>query len=115
MRIRADIPLPPPSLPSVNPRNLPLLSDLLAKYIDKGGNIFRCPSDDSLFKTEKTSYFYYAELGQTKLEQCFFYKIFGDSSKVPILWDAANFHGTSLPYNWLFADGHVDQFIKKAQ
>jgi prepilin-type processing-associated H-X9-DG protein len=41
--------------------------------------------------------------------------MFHSSSMVPILWDAANFHGGKLPYNWLFADGHVDNFLSDAQ
>jgi len=31
-----------------------------------------------------------------------------------MLWDAENFHGGSVPFNWLFADGHVDQFLSGA-
>lgn len=102
-----------PSLPSVNPYNLPKLMDLLGPYLDHNQSVWKCPADENLFPTENTSYFYYAELGERKLEETLFYRVARSSSLVAILWDADNYHGGNIPFNWLFADGHVDQFLKK--
>ena len=53
-------------------------------------------------------------LGINPLSQTFFYKVFKSASAVPVLWDADKYHGGSVPFNWLFADGHVDQFLSSA-
>jgi prepilin-type N-terminal cleavage/methylation domain-containing protein/prepilin-type processing-associated H-X9-DG protein len=104
-----------PALPSVNPNKLPTIVDFLGKYVAKNHEVFHCPADMDVFPAEGVSYFYYNELGERKIEESFFFKILGMSTKVPIMWDAGNYHGGSVPFNWLFADGHVDQFIQKAQ
>lgn len=104
---------PAPALPSVNPYNLPTLMTYLNPYLDNVERVWQCPSDENLFPTEKTSFFYYNELGERRLEETFLYRIMRSSSNVPVLWDAANYHGGTVPYNWLFADGHVDQFLSQ--
>lgn len=104
-----------PSLPSVNAYNLPRLMDLLGPYLDYNQAVWHCPADENIFPTENTSYFYYAELGERKLEETLFYRVARTSSLVAVLWDADNYHGGNVPYNWLFADGHVDQFLKNAK
>jgi len=112
-----------PSLPSVNPYNLPLVQDRLAPYIAAGGaaaqahvdqgtgvmQIFRCPADEFIFEFEKTSYFYNQELGERPLQETFLFQVYhGDLSHVAVLWDADKFHGGSVPLNWLFVDNHVE-------
>ena len=98
-----------PQLPSVNPSGLPTLTSELLPHTANQIKVFRCPSDEAVFPKEGISYFYYSELGLTPLAQTFFYKVFKSASAVPVLWDADHFHGGTLPYNWLFADGHVDE------
>ncbi len=106
---------PAPVLPSVNPNGMPPLTDYLAPHVGRQQKVFYCPGDEEFYKTENTSYMYNAEVGLFPIEDTIFYKVFGTHSRVPLLWDAANFHGGSVPYNWLFADGHVEQFLKQAQ
>jgi len=103
-----------PQLPSVNPNGYETVMKLLAPYNGSQPRIFHCPADEETFQKENTSYFYYSELGITPIGQTFFYKVFKSASAVPMLWDAENFHGGSVPFNWLFADGHVDQFLSGA-
>ncbi|MCC6423578.1 MAG: type II secretion system protein [Phycisphaerales bacterium] len=91
------------------------LPELLASYVSNQMKVFHCPADETLFQDEGISYFYYSEIGEYPMKDTFFYKMFHSASLVPILWDAANFHGGQLPYNWLFADGHVDNFLSDAQ
>ena len=103
-----------PALPSVNPNGYPPLFDTLGRYVSDVQAVFRCPSDEELFRTEGISYFYYAELGERPLRQTFFWRVVGNASQVPVLWDADNFHGGTVPYNWLFVDGHVENFLASA-
>ena len=103
-----------PTLPSVNPNNYPPLTETLARHVGDVMTVFRCPSDEAVFPDEGISYFYYAELGERPLRQTFFWRIFGNASQVPVLSDADNYHGGTVPYNWLFADGHVDHFLEGA-
>jgi prepilin-type N-terminal cleavage/methylation domain-containing protein len=105
---------PAPALPSVNPNGLPTLMDYLARYVGKDSKVFHCPADEELFPTEKTSFFYYSELGERPLQETFLCKVLGSANKVPVLWDAASFHGGVLPYNWLFVDGRVEQLLQRA-
>ncbi len=100
-----------PTLPSVNPDHLPPLADYLDKALQGQRGVFRCPADESLYPVEGTSYFYYAEVGERKIAETFFFSIFKNVNQVPILWDAANFHGGTVPFNWLFADGSVDHLL----
>lgn len=109
-----------PSLPSVNPYNLPTVMQRLSSFIsatipqnqiDNAEGVmvvFRCPADNEVFPVEKTSYFYYNELGERPIRETFLYQVYKDISRVPVLWDADNYHGGSLPFNWLMADGSVD-------
>ena len=102
-----------PALPSVNPHGYPTLMEHLSPHLSNDLRIFRCPSDETVYPQEQTSYFYYNELGDRPITQSFLWKLYqGDVTRVPILWDADHYHGGSVPYNWLFADGHVDQFLK---
>jgi prepilin-type N-terminal cleavage/methylation domain-containing protein/prepilin-type processing-associated H-X9-DG protein len=108
-----------PALPSVNPNNYPTLSESLATYIGEttpsgsgdGLRVFRCPDDETVYPVEQTSYFYYADLGLMPWQQTLLGQVYHDVTQVPCLWDADNFHGGSVPFNWLYLDGHVDQFL----
>ena len=104
---------PAPYSPTFNPNRLTLVNDFLGRYVEDNKRIWRCPSDDHYFPKYGLSYSYYQELGDRKITQTFFYKVLRSSSLVPILWDAeGSFHGGNVPFNWLFADGHVDNFLK---
>jgi prepilin-type N-terminal cleavage/methylation domain-containing protein/prepilin-type processing-associated H-X9-DG protein len=108
-----------PALPSVNPNNYPTLSQYLSVYIGEttqngtGDNlrIFRCPDDQTVYPVEQTSYFYYSDLGLMPWRQTLLGQVYHDVTQVPCLWDADKFHGGSVPFNWLYLDGHVDQFL----
>lgn len=104
-----------PALPSVNPHNLLPIYELLSPHLNNDLRVFKCPADEVVHPVENTSYFYYQELGVRRLQQTFLYRISQSASDVPVLWDADNYHGGDVPYNWLFADGHVNQFLRKAQ
>ena len=104
-----------PALPSVNPSGWPPLQDSLMPYVADVEKVFRCPADESLYPVEGISYFYYAELSERPLRKTFFWRVFGNASQVPVLWDADNYHGGDVPYNWLFADGHVENFLEGAE
>ena len=104
-----------PGLPSVNPSGWPPLQDSLLPYVANVEEVFRCPSDEVVWPEEGISYFYYAELSERPLRKTFFWRVFGNASQVPVLWDADNYHGGDVPYNWLFADGHVENFLDSAQ
>jgi prepilin-type N-terminal cleavage/methylation domain-containing protein/prepilin-type processing-associated H-X9-DG protein len=102
-----------PALPSVNPNGYATLMDQLSPNLGNDLRIFRCPSDLNVYPAEQTSYFYYNEAGERPIQQTFLWKVYrGDVTRIPILWDADNFHGGGVPFNWLFLDGHVDQFLK---
>jgi prepilin-type N-terminal cleavage/methylation domain-containing protein/prepilin-type processing-associated H-X9-DG protein len=104
---------PAPYSPAFNPPPAkPLINEFLLRYVANVNEVFRCPADEDYYPEFKLSYSYYQELGERKLTDTFFFKVMRSSSMVPILWDASNFHGGTLPYNWLFADGHVDHFIE---
>jgi prepilin-type N-terminal cleavage/methylation domain-containing protein/prepilin-type processing-associated H-X9-DG protein len=106
---------PAPALPSFNPLGLPTIPEYLGLHVSGVRDVFHCPADDELFPEEGISYFYYAELGERPLRDTFFFRILGSASEVPVLWDAASFHRGNVPYNWLFADGHVDRFLQPVQ
>ena len=101
-----------PYSPAFNPANKPLVNSFLLKHVANVNRVFHCPADDAYYDQYGLSYSYYEELADRRLPQTFFFKIMRSSSKVPILWDAENFHGGTVPYNWLFADGHVGQFLE---
>jgi prepilin-type N-terminal cleavage/methylation domain-containing protein/prepilin-type processing-associated H-X9-DG protein len=102
-----------PYSPTFNLDQLPLVSDYLSRYVSNNARIWRCPADEEYFPRYGLSYSYYQELGERRINQTFFYKVMRSSSLVPILWDAeGRFHGGTVPFNWLFADGHVDSFLK---
>ena len=103
---------PAPYSPSFNPYQQPLFHEYMLKYVSNVRTVFACPADVKWFERYGISYSYYQELGERRMPQTFFYKILRSSALVPILWDAENFHGGSVPYNWLFADGHVDHFLR---
>ena len=105
---------PAPYSPTFNPNKLTLVSEYLGRYLeDDNKRIWRCPGDEEYFAKYGLSYSYYQELGDRRITQTFFFKILRSSSLVPILWDAeGTFHGGTVPFNWLFADGHVDNFLK---
>jgi len=120
---------PAPTLPGATPDNLTRLQDYLNPFVGNSKRVFHCAADygdGSVFDSVATvgspavnidvqiSYFYYAELGVRPIRQTFFFKVFKEPQKVPVLWDAGNFHGGSLPYNWLCADGHVEHFLDDA-
>ena len=46
-----------------------------------------------------------------KWQQTLLGQVYHDVTQVPCLWDADKFHGGSVPFNWLYLDGHVDQFL----
>jgi prepilin-type N-terminal cleavage/methylation domain-containing protein/prepilin-type processing-associated H-X9-DG protein len=102
---------PAPTLPGVPPEDIQSLVDFLGRYVGTQTNVFHCPADDILFPQIGISYFYYVELGLYPLRDTTFFKYARTSGKVPILWDAGTFHGGTVPHNWLFADGHVDEFL----
>src|SRR5688500_9136599 len=102
-----------PALPSVNPNNYPTLMEHLAPNLANDLRVFRCPGDETVYPVERTSYFYYNEAGERLIRDTFLWKVYkGDVTRIPILWDADDFHGGGVPFNWLFLDGHVDQFLK---
>jgi prepilin-type processing-associated H-X9-DG protein len=103
---------PAPYSPTFNPYHLPTVNDYLDKYVKGAKAVFTCPADENYSKQYGLSFSYYQELGERRMPRTFFYKILRSSSLVPIMWDAENFHGGKVPYNWLFADGHVDHFLK---
>lgn len=88
------------------------ITEFLSPQVGGTIAVFHCPADDKLFDQYKQSYSYNTELSVGRLTQTKLYKVLGSSSLIPVLWDADNFHGGSLPFNWLFADGHVDDFLK---
>ncbi len=99
--------------PTFNPNNLLLINDYLGRYVSNNARIWGCPADEEYFPKYGLSYSYYQELGERRINQTFFYRVLRSSSLVPILWDAeGSFHGGTVPFNWLFADGHVDNFLK---
>lgn len=98
--------------PTFNPNNLLLINDYLGRYVSNNARIWSCPADEEYFAKYGLSYSYYQELGERRINQTVFYRVLRSSSLVPILWDADVFHGGTVPYNWLFADGHVDNFLK---
>jgi prepilin-type processing-associated H-X9-DG protein len=104
----------PPAIysPTFNPNGLGQVNDYLSRYVQDNKRIWGCPSDEKYFKEYGLSYSYYQELGVVRIQQTYFYKVLRSSSLVPVLWDAdAAFHWGSVPFNWLFADGHVDHFL----
>ena len=104
---------PAPYSPTFNPGRLTPVNEYLARYVEDNKRVWRCPGDETYFPQYGLSYSYYQELGDRRITQTFFYKILRSSSLVPILWDAeGTFHGGNVPFNWLFADGHVDNFLK---
>jgi prepilin-type N-terminal cleavage/methylation domain-containing protein/prepilin-type processing-associated H-X9-DG protein len=104
---------PAPYSPAFNPPPAKTpINIYLQRYVSNVNDVFRCPADEEYWPQYNLSYSYYQELGERKLTETFFYKVLQSSSMVPILWDASNFHGGSVPLNWLFADGHVDHFIQ---
>jgi len=104
---------PAPYSPTFNPNKLTPVNDYLARYVEDNKRVWHCPGDETYFPQYGLSYSYYQELGDRRITQTFFYKILRSSSLVPILWDADGaFHGGNVPFNWLFADGHVDNFLK---
>ena len=107
---------PAPALPSFNPDKLPTLMDYLRKYVTKSSDeameLFRCASDEETFAKEKTSYIYYAELGVRPLAETYLYKVLKAKEKVPVAFDAEEFHGSTRPMNCLFLDGHVEQVTR---
>lgn len=115
---------PAVTLPGATPDNATKLQDYLAPYVGRQMRIFRCPSDysDGAIYDMKLadgslcgiSYYYYAEMGERPLHETFFYKVFKVPARIPLLWDAANFHGGTIPYNWLCLDGHVERFLTDA-
>ena len=115
--------------PTFNPNGLELVSESLRPYVTKFDaeldpatglpippRVFACPADEIYAPQYGLSYSYYQELGERRLTDTFFWKVLahgkGSPSLVPVLWDAENFHGGSVPFNWLMADGHVEQFLK---
>lgn len=103
---------PAPYSPTFNPYHQPTVNEYLDKYVKGMQAIFTCPADENYSKQYGLSYSYYQELGERRMPRTFFYKILRSSSLVPILWDAESFHGGKVPYNWLFADGHVEHFLR---
>jgi prepilin-type processing-associated H-X9-DG protein len=103
-----------PALPSVNPNNYPPVQDMLAPYLTNVMEIFRCPADETVYPTEKISYFYYSELGEKSLHDSFLWKVYKDVTRIPVLWDADHYHGGGVPFNWLMVDGHVDNYLQQA-
>ena len=103
---------PPATYWPESPSGLPQVNEFLQRYISNVNKVFGCPADEKNFEKFKLSYSYYQELGERRIQDTFFYKILRSSSRTPIMWDAENYHGGNVPYNWLFADGHVDQFLQ---
>lgn len=103
---------PAPYSPTFNPNGLTQINDHLLRHVSNQKEVFRCPADETYFAQYGLSYSYYQELGERRIQQTFFFKILRSASRVPILWDAESFHGGKVPYNWLFADGHVEEFLR---
>lgn len=103
----------PPAVysPTFNPDNLPTVRDLVGRYTNDNERIWVCPADDLIFPEYGMSYSYYQELGLRDLRDTFFFKVMRSPSRTPVMWDAENWHGGQVPFNWLFADGHVDEFL----
>jgi prepilin-type N-terminal cleavage/methylation domain-containing protein/prepilin-type processing-associated H-X9-DG protein len=103
---------PAPYSPTFNPYKQPLFNDYLAPYVKGLKATWTCPADEVYSEKYRLSYSYYQELGERRMPLTFFYKILRSSARVPVLWDAENFHGGAVPFNWLFADGHVEHFLR---
>jgi len=114
---------PAPQVPSADPA-VPDITDYLAPHLGGVMRVFRCPADNNpvtvagvsyptFYDVEQTSYAYNLELGVLKVSETLWYQVFHSANQVPVLWDADNFHGGGLPFNWLFADGHVENFLNK--
>ena len=102
-----------PALPSVNPNGYPTLMEHLSANLGNDLRVFRCPADETVYPAEQTSYFYYSEAGENPIQKTLLWRVYkGDVTRIPILWDADDFHGGGVPFNWLFLDGHVDQYLK---
>jgi prepilin-type processing-associated H-X9-DG protein/prepilin-type N-terminal cleavage/methylation domain-containing protein len=115
-----------PSLPSVNPYNQKVVQEYLAPFVAAGQSaapehvaagtgvfeIFRCPADDTVFPVERVSYMYHQELGDRPIRETFMFQVYRDLTRVPVMWDADHFHGGGLPFNWLYADGHVEHWVQ---
>ena len=113
-----------PAFPSVNPYNLKTAQEYLAPFIGVGSStseervltgtgimkIFECPADEIVFPNEKTSYFYHQELGEKPVRETFMFLVYKDMSRIPVFWDADHYHGGTLPFNWLYVDGHVEHW-----
>lgn len=104
-----------PALPSANLNGYPPLPETIGDFVNNDRRIFHCPSDETVFPDEGISYFYNSELGDRPLNETFFWSVYRDVTKVPIVWDAGNFHGGTVPFNWLFVDGHVDSLLRGAE
>jgi prepilin-type processing-associated H-X9-DG protein len=104
---------PAPYSPTFNPDRAALLSEYLAKYVVNTPKVFACPADAKYFPQYGLSYSYYQELGVRPIAQTHFFKVLRAVAHVPVLWDAESFHGGDVPANWLFADGHVDDFFEE--
>ena len=104
---------PAPNLPGAIPGVSGSITDYLGKYTGNSTAVYHCPADDQLYGRIGISYFYNSELGTCRLQDSTFYQQFHSSSWVPLLWDAGNFHGGQLPYNWLFADGPIESIFQQ--
>jgi prepilin-type processing-associated H-X9-DG protein len=93
---------------SVTP-DKPALADVLASYVEKNMAVFACPSDETYYPVEGTSYEYpnliLANRKRQELEESKRYKT------TWVLYDFEDVHGTPGEVgarNYLYADGHVD-------
>jgi prepilin-type N-terminal cleavage/methylation domain-containing protein/prepilin-type processing-associated H-X9-DG protein len=93
---------------SVTPEK-PSLAEVLAAYTENNQAVFNCPSDQTYYAVEGTSYEYpnlrLAGLKRKELEASERYKT------TWVQYDFDDFHGTPGEVgarNYLYADGHVD-------
>ena len=100
-------------MPSVTP-NKPSIVQVLAPYVEKDAAIFHCPSDNTYFASEGTSYEYAASRLAGKTLDELLQTRGRTPSRLDLIWvlyDFGPFHGSpgdANSRNFLYADGHVN-------
>jgi prepilin-type N-terminal cleavage/methylation domain-containing protein len=106
-------------MPSLNPTSAPITKVLEPQLQSKP--VWKCPSDQSYFEKEQTSYEWNQFLNGASYDrpqdwspvtQAIVESIFGGRLTTPLIGDAAAFHGAEGPWtgkNALFFDGRVEK------
>ena len=99
-----------PSVPIDSTNGLPRICDVLAPYVGKSANVFKCPMDNvGYFQKEGSSYEWNAMFNDRSIVHPKGIVIDWTPDKAPLMYDYENFHvgGTNGVKNVIFADGHV--------